>query len=143
MKETNLSLTARREFLGKLGRAATYTGAVVGAGTIGVMQKVVAKSESAPASFPTPDYDWTQHRWGYGVDATRCIGCLRCVEACKRENDVAGDAHHFRTWVERYVYLEGEDKPHIDSHHDPVNIEASGSEREYRFAYRYKDNKVE
>jgi Fe-S-cluster-containing dehydrogenase component len=85
----------------------------------------------------------TQHRWGYGVDATKCIGCLRCVEACKLENDVAEDAHHFRTWVERYVYLEGEDKPRIDSHADPVNIEASGSEREYRFANRYKDAKVE
>jgi Fe-S-cluster-containing dehydrogenase component len=56
---------------------------------------------------------------------------------------VAGDAHHFRTWVERYVYLEGEDKPRIDSQQDPVNIEASGSEREYRFANRYKDAKVE
>jgi Fe-S-cluster-containing dehydrogenase component len=65
------------------------------------------------------------------------------VEACKRENDVAADAHHFRTWVERYVYLEGEDKPRIDSHHDPVNIDASGSEAEYRFANRYKDAKVE
>jgi ferredoxin len=53
-----------------------------------------------------PGYDWTKHRWGYGVDATKCIGCLRCVEACKKENDVLGDAHHFRTWVERYVYLE-------------------------------------
>ena len=39
-------------------------------------------------SFPTKDYDWTKHQWGFGVDATKCIGCLRCVEACKRENDV-------------------------------------------------------
>ena len=139
------SLLARRAFLRKIGRAATCAGAVVAAGTAGVMKKAAAKSETASAkeSFPTKDYDWTQHRWGYGVDATKCIGCLRCVEACKRENDVAGDAHHFRTWVERYVYLEGEDRPRIDSHHDPVNIEASGSEREYRFANRYRDAKVE
>jgi tetrathionate reductase subunit B len=145
MKESKPSLTARRAFLRKIGRAATYTGAVVGAGTLGVMQKVAAKSESTSdrGSFPTPDYDWTQHRWAFGVDATKCIGCLRCVEACKRENHVSGDAHHFRTWVERYVYLEGEDKPRIDSHHDPVNIEASGSEREYRFANRYEGAKVE
>ena len=39
------------------------------------------------------------------------------------------DAHHFRTWVERYVYLEGEDKARIDSQQDPVNIAASGSEK--------------
>ncbi len=94
-------------------------------------------------SFPTKDYDWTKHSWAFGVDATKCIGCLRCVEACKRENDVPGDAHHFRTWVERYVYLEGDKRARVDSHHDPVNIEASGSEREYRFANRYQDAKVE
>jgi len=145
MSDSISSLKARRAFLARLGGAAACAGAVAGVGTLGVMQDVDAKGEPAAAggSFPTPDYDWTQHQWGYGIDATKCIGCLRCVEACKRENDVAGDAHHFRTWVERYVYLEGEDSPRIDSHHDPVNIEASGSEREYRFANRYKDAKVE
>ncbi len=110
------------------------------------VKAVVPEAHAATGPTPPPaipGYDWTQHRWGFGVDATKCIGCLRCVEACKRENDVAADAHHFRTWVERYVYLEGEDKPRIDSHHDPVNIEASGSEGEYRFANRYKDAKVE
>jgi Fe-S-cluster-containing dehydrogenase component len=86
---------------------------------------------------------WTQRRYACGVDATRCIGCLRCVEAGKRENDVAPDAHHFRTWVERYVYLEGEEKPHIDTQADPVNIEAAGSEAKYRFANRYDNAKVE
>jgi Fe-S-cluster-containing dehydrogenase component len=55
---------------------------------------------------------------------------------------VVGDAHHFRTWVERYVYLEGEDKARVDSHADPLNIAASGSEAEYRFDNRYKDAKV-
>ena len=139
------SLAARREFLSKLARAATCTGAaVVGAGTLAAAQSAAAKSKSAEGgSFPTKDYDWTQHLWAFGVDATKCIGCLRCVEACKRENHVLGDAHHFRTWVERYVYLEGEDSPRIDSHHDPVNIKASGSEKEYRFANRYRDAKVE
>ena len=64
----------------------------------------------------------------------------RGVQARERR---PGDAHHFRTWVERYVYLEGEDKPAHRQPHDPVNIEASGSEQEYRFANRYKDAKVE
>jgi len=132
---------ARREFLRTLGAAATCAGAAVAA-------KIVVSEASAAAEPPAPrpaipNYDWTRHRWAYGVDATKCIGCLRCVEACKLENDVALDAHHFRTWVERYVYLEGEDKPRVDSQNDPVNIEASGSEREYRFANRYKDAKVE
>jgi len=144
-REAISSLLARRRFLRKLGRAATCAGAIVAAGTLGGTQKVAAKSESSPSpgSFPTKDYDWTKHSWAFGVDATKCIGCLRCVEACKRENDVPGDAHHFRTWVERYVYLEGDKRARVDSHHDPVNIKASGSEREYRFANRYQDAKVE
>ena len=144
-REAISSLLARRRFLRKLGRAATCAGAIVAAGTLGGTPKVAAKNESSPSpgSFPTKDYDWTKHSWAFGVDATKCIGCLRCVEACKRENDVPGDAHHFRTWVERYVYLEGDKRARVDSHHDPVNIKASGSEREYRFANRYQDAKVE
>ena len=37
---------------------------------------VSAKAEAAAAdgaSFPTKDYDWTKHEWGFGVDATKCI----------------------------------------------------------------------
>ena len=134
---------------------ATYTGAAIGVGALGAMEAgtAAAKTDPVPAaapsgsagggSFPTPDYDWTKHQYAFGVDATKCIGCLRCVEACKKENDVPLNAHQFRTWVERYVYLEGEQSAHIDSQQDPVNIEASGSEKEYRFANRYKDAKVE
>jgi len=142
-REAISALRARRGFLRKIGRAATVVGAVAATG--GVMRKAAAKSGAAAgrASFPTADYDWTKHRWAYGVDATKCIGCLRCVEACKRENDVPLTAHHFRTWVERVVYLEGEDQPRIDSQQDPVNIAASGSEGEYRFANRYAGAKVE
>jgi Fe-S-cluster-containing dehydrogenase component len=144
-REAIYSLLARRTFLRKIGRAATCAGAIVAGGALSVTKKAAAKSDSKPgsASFPTKDYDWTKHQWAFGVDATKCMGCLRCVEACKRENDVPGDAHHFRTWVERYVYLEGDKTARIDSHHDPLNIEASGSEREYRFANRYQGAKVE
>ena len=146
MKRESISaLLARRGFLRRIGRAAAVTGTVVAAGAAGLVRKAAAKSETAAVrqSFPTPDYDWTKHRWAFGVDATKCIGCLRCVEACKRENDVPLNAHQFRTWVERYVYLEGDDKARIDSQQDPVNIAASGSEKEYRFADRYKNAKVE
>jgi len=144
-RDAIFSLLARRTFLRKIGRAATCAGAIATAGALGGTQKVAAKNESSsgPGSIPTKDYDWTKHSWAFGVDATKCIGCLRCVEACKRENDVPGDAHHFRTWVERYVYLEGDQRARVDSHHDPVNIKASGSEREYRFSNRYQDAKVE
>jgi Fe-S-cluster-containing dehydrogenase component len=128
----------RRAFLGMLGKAVVSAGAVLGAG--GVLEE--KKAESAE-SFPTADYDWNEHRWAFGVDATRCIGCLRCVEACKAENGVALDAYHFRTWVERYVYLEGDERARVDSHADPKNITASGSQAVYRFDNRYKDETVE
>jgi tetrathionate reductase subunit B len=137
---TDKGQAARREFLRLFAGAVACAGAATAAK--GVLSEAAAP-QPAPAVPAIPGYDWTQHRWAFGVDATKCIGCLRCVEACKLENDVPGDAHHFRTWVERYVYLEGEDKPRIDSQHDPVNIAASGSEREYRFANRYKDAKAE
>lgn len=144
------AVTARRAFLTKLGGAATCAGAVVGAASLGLVPALAANKEisvkDAPAegaSFPTKDYDWTKHQWGFGVDATKCIGCLRCVEACKTENDVPHNAHQFRTWVERYVKIEGDPHVHIDSQSDPVNIAASGSEKEFRFANRYKDDKVE
>lgn len=133
MKQTGQT---RRWFLGVAGKAAACAGALFGAG--GAFSAVTR----AAKSFPTADYDWTQHQWGYAIDATKCIGCLRCVEACKNENGVAKNAHHFRTWVERYVWLEGEDQPRVDSQNDPGNIAASGSEGEYRFDDRYKDAKV-
>jgi tetrathionate reductase subunit B len=143
-REAISALRARRGFLRGIGRAAAVAAAAATAGT-GALRRAAAKSAPGPAQAapPIPDYDWTRHRWAFGVDATKCIGCLRCVEACKHENDVPLTAHHFRTWVERYVYLEGEARPRIDSQQDPVNIAASGSEREYRFADRYAGAKVE
>ena len=48
-------------------------------------------------------YNPREHRYGMGVDVARCIGCGRCVEACKNENDVPREPFYFRTWVERYV----------------------------------------
>jgi Fe-S-cluster-containing dehydrogenase component len=36
------------------------------------------------------------------IDASRCIGCGFCAEACKTENYVP-EGPYFRTWVERYI----------------------------------------
>jgi Fe-S-cluster-containing dehydrogenase component len=41
--------------------------------------------------------------YGMGIDIDKCIGCAKCMEACKAENDVPKEPFFFRTWVERYV----------------------------------------
>ena len=59
-------------------------------------------------------YDWEKHLYGFVVDTTLCIGCGRCVKACKEENAVPDG--FYRTWVERYRITEHEevlvDSPH-------------------------------
>ena len=52
---------------------------------------------------PAGDYDATKHWYGMGVDVDKCIGCNRCVEACKAENAVPEEPFYFRTWIERYT----------------------------------------
>ena len=41
--------------------------------------------------------------WGMGVDLEKCIGCGKCAEACKIENNVPKEPFYFRTWVEQYT----------------------------------------
>ncbi len=61
---------------------------------------------STQAAAPPADekaYDPERHYYGMGIEVDKCIGCNRCVEACKAENDVPQEPFFFRTWVERYV----------------------------------------
>ena len=50
-------------------------------------------------------YDAKDHWYGMGIEIEKCIGCNRCVEACKAENNVPDESAYFRTWVERYTIL--------------------------------------
>lgn len=58
--------------------------------------------------------------WAFVVDANKCIGCGRCVLACKVENRVPLDPLLNRTWVERYVVTRDREV-HIDSPGAGVN----------------------
>ena len=145
---------SRRGFLGMLGKGAACVGAVVGAnsamgsavvegGKHAFQQNDTQYAEAVNNPPKLPDYNWNDHQWAMGVDTDRCIGCLRCMEACKIENSVQMDANHYRTWVERYVYLEGSNTALVDSQADKKNIENTGSETKFRFDHRYKNAKVD
>lgn len=49
--------------------------------------------------------DPTRPWWGYAIDITKCIGCGRCANACKTENNVPREPFYFRTWIEQYTLL--------------------------------------
>ena len=145
---------SRRGFLGFLGKGAACTGALactgaaVGSALVsepkhGFQQNDDQLAEAVNNPPEIPEYNWNDHNWAIGVDTDRCIGCLRCMEACKMENSVQMDAFHHRTWVERYTYLEGSNTAIVDSQSDPKNIEHAGSETKFRFDNRYKDVKVD
>jgi len=85
----------RREFLER------SVSATLGAGFISVL----AAYESLFAASDPAAYDPTQHRYGMGINVKACIGCGRCVAACKKENNVPQEQFYFRTWVERYTIL--------------------------------------
>lgn len=65
-------------------------------------------------------YNPKEHSWGMGIRIDRCIGCGRCADACKKENDVPPFPFFFRTWVERYVVFE-DGEVVVDSPNGGVN----------------------
>ena len=102
----------RRRFLADTGAFLLLTGAASEAWAF--------FSEGRPEA--APNYKLTDHWWAMFVDIEKCIGCGKCVRACKTENDVLNEPFYFRTWVERYYIPEkdpirpaAEDHPHVDS----------------------------
>ncbi len=63
---------------------------------------------------PDPEYAASEHDYGYVINTGVCIGCGRCVNACKRENHIPLEDTNTRTWVERYFVTE-EREAYVDS----------------------------
>jgi tetrathionate reductase subunit B len=97
---------SRRDFLKTAG------GGLLGGITVLSLPSLLrsfARTEKAPGSASAAkvvERDWKNHYWGFVCDSERCIGCGKCVVACKRENNVPWEPEYNRTWVERYVISE-------------------------------------
>ncbi len=66
---------------------------------------IVRVAEGAAAGASDGSYKPEEHYYGMGIDVNKCIGCGRCADACKTENNVPREPFYFRTWVERYVLM--------------------------------------
>ena len=87
----------RRSFLKKILSFLAVSGAAMG----GFLRTGSAGTQSTG--------EHARKLWGFGVSSDKCIGCARCVVACKSENNVPKEPFFYRTWVERYmIRMEGE-----------------------------------
>ena len=88
---TKESRSSRREFLKSV---SAVTGLTVASLVASPFNAVLIASEPKGETGP-----W----YGYGIDIEKCIGCGRCANACKAENNVPDKSFFFRTWIEQYT----------------------------------------
>ena len=73
--------------------------------TCGIAAPVLLGVLKAPSDLLGQESDPEEIIYAMGVDIQKCIGCARCVVACKTENDVPAEEHFFNTWIEQYLIL--------------------------------------
>ena len=102
----------RRAFLRLTGRV--VVGSIVIYGSPALVMSRLSSPPSARAETAPAGYNPREHDWVFIVDTTKCIGCGRCVRACKEENNVPMEPDFNRTWIERYVQT-SDGEWHVDS----------------------------
>jgi tetrathionate reductase subunit B len=80
-------------------------GAVLFIPAAGLLQALArqAQGEQLSADSDLGSGEPANRLYGMGIEVDKCIGCNRCAEACKAENNVPPEPFFFRTWVERYT----------------------------------------
>lgn len=68
-----------------------------------VLAPAIVSGQKKDVGWYGTKYKPLEHRYGMGISVERCIGCGRCVDACKKENNVPDEPFYFRTWIERYA----------------------------------------
>ena len=57
---------------------------------------IVQVAEKEAEGADGESYRAEEHFYGMGIDVKKCIGCGRCADACKTENDVPREPFYFR-----------------------------------------------
>ncbi len=102
---------SRRDFIkgagaGLLGGIALFSLPEVLRKVTRVQAKTVDARHAGLALAPPAAADLAGRQWAFVCNTEKCIGCGKCVVACKRENSVPWEPEYNRTWIERYVISE-------------------------------------
>jgi Fe-S-cluster-containing dehydrogenase component len=95
MKRTT-NITERRDFLKQCFRVGVSLSIF---GALNPLDKTLSSNLLGASNNPS------EHHYGMGINVKACIGCGRCVIACKNENNVPPEPFYFRTWIEKYSLL--------------------------------------